>query len=169
MPRTCSICTHDQRQAIDRALLAGDPYRNIAVRFGTSVASLQRHKTDHLSARIAKVAERQEEADVRTAIDVVTQLRGINGAAIGVLKQARDAGDGALTLQATDRILKQIELQAKLIDLISDGTTVNVVVSPEWVQLRTLIVGALRAHPEALRDVATALRSIEGSTHAYHA
>ena len=169
MPRTCSICTHDQRQAIDKAPLAGEPYRHIASRFGTSTTALQRHKADHLSERMAKVAERHEEADVRTAIDVVKQLKGINGAAIGVLKQAKDAGDGALTLQATDRILKQIELQAKLIDLIHDGTTVNITVTPEWAQLRTLLTQALRKHPEALRDVTAAFQAVEGGTHAYDA
>ncbi len=170
MPRVCTICTNDQRQTIDRALLANDPLRDIARRFRVSKDALQRHKAEHLSERIAKVAERNAEADVRTAIDVVQQLRVINNAALRVLKDARGASDGSLALQATDRILKQIELQAKLIDLISDGTTVNVVVSPEWTQLRTLIIGALRTHPEALRDVTTALQSIEGSTtNAFHA
>ncbi len=169
MPRTCSICTHDQRQAIDAALLAGETFRHIASRFGTSTTALQRHKAEHLSERMAKVAERHAEADVRTAIDVVTQLRAINAAAISVLRDARDAGDGALTLQATDRILKQIELQARLIDLIQDGTTVNVVVSPQWVELRTLIVAALAEYPEARQAVAAAIAQVEGGMGNAHA
>jgi hypothetical protein len=166
MPRVCTICTHEERPAIDRALLAGEPFRNIAERFGTSTTGLHRHKTEHLGERMAVVAKRNEDADVRTAIDVVAQLRAINGAALRVLKDARDAGDGALTLQATDRILKQIELQAKLIDLINDGTTVNVMISPAWVQLRTAIVAVLRDHPDALRDVTAALAVVEGGQHA---
>ena len=30
MPRTCTICTHAQRQEIDSALLSGDSLRDIA-------------------------------------------------------------------------------------------------------------------------------------------
>ena len=48
MPRSCSICTHPQRQAIDQALMAGAALRNIAPRFGTSVTALHRHRHAHL-------------------------------------------------------------------------------------------------------------------------
>lgn len=162
MPRTCTVCAHDQRHTIDRALLAGDSLRNIAKQFSVSSAALNRHKREHLPARMAKVAKRHEEADVRTAIDVVQQLKAINGVALSVLQEARNTGDGALALQAIDRIQKQIELQAKLIDLIGDGPTVNVMVSPQWIQVRTLIIAALQDHPEARLAVADALQGIEG-------
>lgn len=166
MPRTCTVCTHPKRSEIDKALLAGDSYRHIASRFDTSTAALQRHKKDHLSEQMARVAERNEQADIRTAIDVVAQLKAINGVTLSVLQDARAAGDGALTLQATDRILKQIELQARLIDLIGDGDTINIVVNPAWVEMRTLLFGALVQHPEARLAVAEALRSIEAGDHA---
>lgn len=44
MMRTCSICTHEERDAIEKALLAGDSLRRIAERFGTSSTALHRHK-----------------------------------------------------------------------------------------------------------------------------
>jgi len=44
MPRPCSICRHPERQAIDQALAAKEPYRNIAERFETSPAALHRHQ-----------------------------------------------------------------------------------------------------------------------------
>src|SRR5690606_2827107 len=118
MPRICTVCSHAQRAELDRLLLAGEmSNRRIAAQYAVTEQAVRRHKAEHLSERMAEVAERNAEADIRTAIDVVTQLRIVNNAALRVLKDARDAGDGALTLQATDRILKQIELQAKLIDL----------------------------------------------------
>jgi uncharacterized protein YerC len=46
MPRTCTICIHPARAAIDKALVDGQPYRYIAQHFGTSVAALQRHNDD---------------------------------------------------------------------------------------------------------------------------
>jgi hypothetical protein len=47
MPRPCSLCQHPEREAIDQALAAKEPYRDIAARFGTSPAALHRHQQRH--------------------------------------------------------------------------------------------------------------------------
>ena len=60
MPRSCSICTHPQRQAIDQALMAGSALRNIAPRFGTSVTALHRHKHEHLSTALTQARQPQD-------------------------------------------------------------------------------------------------------------
>jgi hypothetical protein len=65
-------------------------------------------------------------------------------------------------LQAIDRIQKQIELQAKLIDLLKDGTTVNVVMAPQWVEIRSVLLTALAPYPEARTAVAARLVAIDG-------
>lgn len=163
MPPKCSICTHPKRAAIDRALLDDrGSLRDIARQHAVSKDALHRHRQDHLSGRMAKVAVRNEQADIRTAIDVVTQLQEINAVARTVLQGALASGDGTLALQAIDRVQKQIELQARLIDLIRDGNTINVIVSPQWLTLRSAIIVALEDHPEARQSVAEALHSVEG-------
>lgn len=170
MPRVCTACSHPHRPEIDRALVDDSAsFRDIARQYAVSKDALARHKREHLGPRLARVAERNEQADIRTAIDVVAQLRAINGVALSVLKEARNADDGDLALRAIDRIQKQIELQAKLIDLIRDGDTVNVIVAPEWVRLRTVIVTALQHHPEARQAVTTALGIIEAEEVNSHA
>jgi len=69
MPRVCTICTHPECEAINRALLAGEPFRYVSVRFGTSPAALVRHKADHIPAHLAKAEEAKEaaQADSLTA------------------------------------------------------------------------------------------------------
>lgn len=62
MPRACSICHHLQRHAIDEALTAGEAFRNIAQRFGTSVTALHRHKHEHLMGRLAHAQQPQHTA-----------------------------------------------------------------------------------------------------------
>ncbi len=171
MPRACTVCAHAERQAIDKALVAGEAFRNIAQRFGTSVAALHRHKGEHLPRLLAK-AQRQEvtrataleaqahhqAADERAhALDVVQQLRTINGAALTVLVEARNARNGDLALKAIDRIQRQIELQAKLLGELDERPQVNVLIMPEWVALRAVIVAALAPYPEARLVVAEAL------------
>lgn len=164
MPRVCSICTHPQRVAIDRALteMSGSN-RRIASQYDVSERAIRDHKANHLKVRMLKAVERREDADIRTAIDVVGQLRAINGAALSVLKSARDANDGDLALKAIDRIQRQIELQAKLIgELQQEGTTNIIVNNPEWVQVRTALMVALQPFPGAAQAVAGTLVSLEG-------
>jgi hypothetical protein len=61
MPRTCTVCRHNQREAIEQALLAGEPLRNIAKRYGTSATALHRHRHDHLPAALTRANERATE------------------------------------------------------------------------------------------------------------
>jgi hypothetical protein len=161
MPRTCTVCTHPRRDAIDRQLIAQKPFRYVAEQTGLSITALHRHREAHLPATLVKA---RENADVRHAIDVVDQLRAINQAAVAILIEARKASDADTALKAIDRIQKQIELQAKLIGDLDEGVTVNVLISPEWQELRGRILTALEAHPAARIAVAAAL--VEGEADA---
>jgi uncharacterized protein YllA (UPF0747 family) len=153
MPRVCTICTHEQRPGINAALLNETPLRDIARRYATSKDALSRHR-DHLLRQLVKA---QEQEDVSQAIDVVKQLKAINGATLAILKEARDEGNGELALKAVDRIQRQLELQAKLLGELQQEGTINVSVSPEWLTLRAVLIQALQPYPEAARAVSKAL------------
>lgn len=154
MPRTCSVCAHPQRHQIEKALVAGGSLRDIAGQYALTKSAVERHKGEHLPVTLVKAQEAEE---VRHALDVVAQLRTINGAALTVLRDARAAGDGDLALKAIDRIHKQIELQAKLLGDLDERPVVNVLVTPEWRALRGRIVAALADHPRARLALAEAL------------
>jgi hypothetical protein len=156
MTRTCTVCAHPLRHEIDKALVGGSAsFRNIAERWGLSTTSVFRHRTTCLPATLVKA---QEAEDVRQALDVVQQLRHINSAALRVLQDAKAAGNGDLVLKAVDRVMKQVEVQARLLGDLDDRPQVNVLVSPEWLQLRTTILAALQPYPEARVAVAGALQ-----------
>jgi transposase-like protein len=53
MPRTCTICRHPERLAIEADLRAGIPYRDIARRHNISKHALSRHRLNHLSRHTA--------------------------------------------------------------------------------------------------------------------
>jgi hypothetical protein len=57
--------------------------------------------------------------------------------------------------------MQALELQAKLAQLISDAPQLHLHISPEWLELRAVIIGALERHPDALRAVTTALEGQE--------
>ncbi len=159
MPRVCTVCAHQASSAINKALAASTPIRNLAESYGLSDQALIRHRDDHLPARIVKAQERM---DVREAIDVVAQLKAINQASLAVLKDARDQRDGDLALKAIDRIQRQIELQAKLLGELDDRPQVNVLIAPEWLELRVQILTALESFPEARQAVIGAISERAG-------
>ena len=157
MPRSCLICQHPDRESIDKALARQTSNRELARVYSLSEASIRRHKANHLPARVARA---QEAEDVREALDVVRQLKAINAASLHILKEAREQGRQGTALAAIDRIHKQIELQAKLLGELDDRPQVNILVSPQWLELRATIVTALERHPQARESV---LRAVDGA------
>ena len=74
MPRTCTVCSNSQHQAIDQALVAGTPYRAVAERFAASPPSVYRHQQGHLPATMLKAREAQE---VAHADGLLAQLQSL--------------------------------------------------------------------------------------------
>ena len=84
-------------RTIDRRLVAGEPNRRIASQFGTSEASLRRHKSRHLSKALLKAQKRKE---LQRYTSLLEDLRRLNDrteaflkATEGVLKRAQAAED----------------------------------------------------------------------------
>lgn len=155
MPRVCTICSHPERDAIEREVLAGRPFRTIAASFSLSRASLLRHCAGgHLSATLVQSARVGE---ITRADDLVARLIGLARETQAVLARARAAGDDELVLKAVARAEKQLELQARLIGELKEGTTINITLSAEWLSLQATIVAALDPWPEARLAVAAAL------------
>jgi AcrR family transcriptional regulator len=171
--RPCPVCAHPKRQEIDKALVTGTTLRNVAEQVRLSPSAVYRHKKGHLAARLTRAFEstetrqavelvqhRAEEKakEIGQALDVVQQLRAINSATLQVLQQARESEKHSLSLQAVDRIHRQIELQAKLLgELQETGPQVNVLIAPEWHEVRVHVLQALTPYPEARAAVAEVL------------
>jgi len=240
VPRTCTVCDHSERTAIDRALVVGEAMRNVAERFAISFAALQRHKANHLPTVLAEAKQRQDQArdshvaaigdavqehaaaEEAHALDVMEELRRcfqrvnlLFDACDRWLRDADDptrydigprAGDilvtyaepgadgkpvrrkvsldrllarldasGAtverweskhadprdLVLKAAQQLTTQTQLLAKLLGQLDERPQVNVLMAPEWLQVRAALLTALVAHPEARQAVAAALMAVE--------
>ena len=72
MARTCTVCRHAERPAIDRALVARRPFREVAGQFGVGHMAAVRHYDEHLPAALA---EAQRAEDVAAAIDVLAEAK----------------------------------------------------------------------------------------------
>ena len=97
MSRKCSICQHIERKAIDRLLIEGvSSYADISERFGTSKASLSRHKEHHIKEQTAKAINQvlseyptvQAAQQIRTGIQILEELDDLRGKVLEIYQEA---------------------------------------------------------------------------------
>ena len=155
MPRVCTICTHPEKEAINAALIANEPFRHIAARYGTSTGALQRHKADDLPSIMVKSEEARE---VAHADDLVWQIKQLRNKAIGVLGKAETAGDLKTALMGVREARACIELLAEMEGEINRRPVFNLYMSAEWIEVRAVLLHALGDFPEARAAAALALR-----------
>src|SRR5687767_1669532 len=118
MPRQCGPCLHPERQAIDSALVAGEPYRNIAERFGTSTTALHRHKGEHLPVTLTLA---HDAAEVANADDLLGQVRHLQTRALAILDRAEADGQLMPAPAAIRECRGCLELLGKLMGELSDA------------------------------------------------
>jgi hypothetical protein len=80
--------------------------------------------------------------------------------ALDILERAEKVGDLRTALAAITQARGNLELLGKLAGELDERPVVNLHISPEWLELRAVIVGALEPYSEARGAV---LRAIEGS------
>ena len=158
MPRVCTICTHKSRPKIDKALVVGEKFRNIAEQFHVSLAPLVRHRDDHLPAALVKAQNATEAAQADALLAQVVDLRD---KALDVLDTAQGSADLRAAIGAIREARGCVELLAKLAGQLKDAPTVNLILMPEWRQLQAAILAALEPHAEARLAVASALSEVE--------
>ncbi len=126
MPRTCTICAHSDRANIDRALVEGKTYRDIAARFDTSTSALVRHKESHMPTALVQAKHATDELEAGSLFD---RLKAINGETLQILREARESGSPSTALSAVSRIERQLELEGRLLGQLNNGPKVAVGIS----------------------------------------
>src|SRR5437867_3820584 len=95
--RTCTVCRHPAREAVNAALVASEPERAIASRFGVSRCALQRHKANHLPVLLTKAVA---EAEIVEAETLVGRMETLERKSLSILARAEQAGDLRTALAA---------------------------------------------------------------------
>jgi hypothetical protein len=155
MPRVCTVCQHPERSAIDRALLGDESYREVAKRFEASEAAMWRHKSAHLQAALiasSKIAVASH------GDSLLAELERLADDARRIAAKAESAGSYQAALAGVRELIRIVELLAKLRgELDAPAASINIVLLPEWEQLRGRILAALTPFPDARAAVAQAL------------
>ena len=154
MPRSCTVCAHPKREGIDRALVGGASNRSVASLHDVSEAAVRRHKGKHLPAKLVMAQAAEEVAEADTLLD---QVKGLQARAYALLDKAEEAGELRTALSAIREARGNLELLAKLLGDLDERPVTNVLVSAEWVTVRTAMMEALSPYPQARLAVAERL------------
>ncbi len=157
MPRTCSICSHAEKDVIEEALVAGESTGKLAGRYRTiHERALRRHRDNHLPAKLVLAHEAEE---VATADNLLEKVQDLQSRTLAILDKAEAAGDLRTALGAIREARGNVELLAKLLGELDERPQVNVImIAPE---VRDAIVRALTPYGEARLAVAQALEPFE--------
>lgn len=159
MPRACTICQHSDRQAIDVALVAGESAPRIAAKYRVSEDAVTRHRA-HIPAKLAQAQDAQDAAE---ADDLLDQVQDLQRRTLAILKRAEASDRLGLALGAIREARGNLELLAKLEGKLREQQTVNVLIAPQWLELRTVILGALADYPEARVALARRLSEVHNA------
>ena len=102
----------------------------------------------------AHEAEQAAEADA-----LLMDVRRLQAKTHVMLQEAERSGDLRTALAAVREARSNIALLAEMRGQLDRRPQINLTISPEWLELRAVIVGALEPHPEAREAVVRAIRS----------
>ena len=156
MPRSCTICSHPSRDAIEDAFIAGTPKRRIASHYGVSERAVRYHTREHLPAllALARDAERAARAD-----SLLDRIEILQSRTLAILEVTEETGEHRTALAAIREARSNLELIGEVTRELNRAPTLNLSLHPEYVEARTLIVQALEPYPQAKEAVVRALES----------
>jgi hypothetical protein len=158
--RPCTVCIHPQRAEIDERLARGEPKERVANAYGLSESSVFRHFHRHLVDMLA-LAHEGRVADADSILGKLDEYeRWLRTLAT---KGGRD-GDLRLSVSALSQLIRLSELLAKVRGELDERPQINVILSPQWLQVRDAVLVALGPFPDAREAVSARLLTLEGES-----
>ena len=156
--KKCTICDHPDVQLINDRMLSGSSIRKIADEFSLGRQSVQRHRHNHLPHELVKS---KRLAEIEAADSLIDRIESLYDKAIHIMNLAEKDGKYQPAVSAIQQARASLELLAKISGELKTGTTINLTYSPQWVQLRAVLVNTLQEYPEACTKVVHALEEAE--------
>ena len=151
MPRTCSICSHEHRDAMEDAFIAGQAKRRIASQLGVSERAVRYHMREHLPALLALARDAERAARADTLLDRMEALQSQTLAILDAPEDQRTA------LAAIAQARRNLELIGEVTRELDRAGTINLELTVEWQEVKAVLVNTLASYPEAQQAVFSAL------------
>jgi hypothetical protein len=171
-PGNCTVCSHKSRHQLEIGLAHGIAHNALARRFNVSADAVGRHATNHVSpAMRAAILTAQKPAAIDLEALQASEQEGLLSQLVHQrarlqqhVSMAVDYGDVKAAVSAEGAITANLALVGKLLGMIvqrHDVRSTSLLVSPDYLKLRSALVDALRPYPEAGRAVGAALHRLE--------
>jgi len=158
MARKCNVCDSKKLDEINEKLVASTPIAVLSRNYGITWDSLKRHKQNHLPKALKESRAIQE---VTRADNLLDQIEELRTKAISLLTKAENAGDLKTALQGIGQARACLELLAKIRGELAQEGTVNIMISAEWIELRSIILQVLEPYPKARQNLLERLNGVK--------
>jgi hypothetical protein len=168
----CQICRHPDRARIEHLFARGASRSAVGLKFGVSPGAVVRHWSVHVPPHVKGAAMTRalkpgielEKLVQDETIGLLEHLQRIRQTLYTRFDASAEAGDSAAVASLARSLHENLKVSAqKTGELQQHAKTsvTNIVLSADYLQLRALLLQALRRHPEASLAVSTAFRQIE--------
>ena len=154
MPRVCTICSHERRDEIEDAFIAGTPKRRIAAHHGVSERAVRHHMREHLPALLALARDAYSAARADSLLD---RIEALQSRTLATLDEVEQTDDYRARLAAIREARANLELIGEVTKELDRTPTFELHLHPEWIELRTVIVRALEPYSDAKYAVVRAI------------
>jgi transposase-like protein len=154
--RVCTICSHEQRFAIEELLATRQStYRGIARKYGVSEDAVSRHvKAGHVSQLLALAADAERAARADSLLD---RIEDLHSCTLAILEAVEGTDEHGTALAAIREARRNLELIGEVTRELDRAGTINLELTVEWQEVKAVLVNTLASYPEAQQAVFNAL------------
>ena len=156
MGRVCTICSHEQRFAIEELLATRQStYRGIARKYGLGEDAVSRHvKAGHVSQLLALAADAERAARADSLLD---RIEALHSRTLAILVAVEGKDEHGTALAAIREARRNLELIGEVTRELDRAGTINLELTVEWQEVKAVLVNTLASYPEAQQAVFNAL------------
>jgi hypothetical protein len=159
MGRRSKIEDHPKSKEIITRLASGEEFSKIVEDFPEiRYQDLDYYSKNKLPVLVSKSPEFKAEVEEFRGNNTLEEVRSLKEKALEILAQAQQAGDLKTALMGIREARSCLELWMRAEGQLNDAPQITIINNPEWVEIRTLIIGALDPFPDAKQAVCEVLR-----------
>ena len=154
MTRVCTICSHEHRDAMEDAFIAGQAKRRIASQHGVSERAVRYHMREHLPELLALARDAERAARADTLLD---RIEALHSRTMAILEAVEGTDEHGTALAAIREARRNLELIGEITKELDRAGTINLELTVEWQEVKAVLVNTLASYPEAQQAVFNAL------------
>ena len=168
----CQVCRHRDRSRIEHLFARGASRHAVGLKFGVSPNSVVRHWKSHVPQHVKAAARTHalkpgielEKLVLDESVGLLEHLQRIRATLYDRFDACAEAGDSAAVASLAAQLHQNLRIAAQKTGELQEHAKTNItniVLSADYLQLRAMLLSALRTYPEAAQAVTTAFRQIE--------